>query len=91
MINVDDVRGRVKNCIINALELEISADDISDGAFLFMPAKHGGLELDSLAGLAVIAALCQEFDFIIEEVNPDIFESIDTLTSFVLTKINEGN
>jgi len=86
MTTIDKLRARVKACIIKALELEITPEDIADDASLFRPSEQGGLGLDSLAALEIIVALSQEFNFMVVDVNPEVFETIDTLAQFVLSQ-----
>jgi acyl carrier protein len=81
---IDDVKTKVKACIIQSLELELSPDGISDQAPLFAAFDEGGLELDSLAALTIVVAISQEFNIMITEASPEVFKSVDTLADFVL-------
>ncbi len=87
MLTVEDARRRVKCSLVNALQLEMSADDIPDSMRLFAPAEKGGLELDSLMALELIVALCTEFDLEVTEVDPAVFMSVDTLAQFALSQV----
>ncbi len=83
----DNIHTRVKVCIINSLELEMTPEDIPDDAPLFDPCEDGGLELDSLAALEIVVALCQEFNIQLTDANPEAFATIDTLANLVAIEI----
>ncbi len=71
---------RVKGCLIKALELELSVDEIADDEALF----EGGLGLNSLAILQVIAAVEEEFGIEVpdEDLTPELIESVRTLANY---------
>jgi acyl carrier protein len=87
VITVNEIKTKIKTCIINSLELELTCDDIPDQASLFASFDEGGIELDSLAALTIIVAISQEFNITITEAPPEVFESVDTLATFVLQQI----
>ena len=72
---------RVKDCVIEALELELSIDEIADDEALF----EGGLGLNSIATLQVIAAVEEEFGIEVpdEDLIPELIESVRTLANYV--------
>ena len=74
------VSDRVKGCLIKALELELSVDEIADDEALF----EGGLGLNSLAILQVIAAVEEEFGIEVpdEDLTPELIESVRTLANY---------
>jgi acyl carrier protein len=71
----------VKGCVIKALELELSIDEIADDEALF----EGGLGLNSIATLQVIAAVEEEFGIEVpdEDLTPELIESVRTLANYV--------
>lgn len=72
---------RVKGCVIEALELELSIDEIADDEALF----EGGLGLNSIATLQAIAAVEEEFGIEVpdEDLIPELIESVRTLANYV--------
>jgi len=77
----ESVSNRVKGCVIEALELELSIDEIADDEALF----EGGLGLNSIATLQVIAAVEEEFGIEVpdEDLTPELIESVRTLANYV--------
>ena len=75
----------IKNILGSVLQL---ADA---GALLEMDSALLGAipEFDSMAVISVIAALEEQFDFVVEddEIDADIFESVGSLVAFVELKI----
>ncbi len=79
----ESVSERVKGCVIKALELQLSADEIADDEALF----EGGLGLNSIATLQVIAAVEAEFGIEVpdEDLTPELIESVRTLANYVVS------
>ena len=77
----ESVSNRVQDCVIEALELELSIDEIADDEALF----EGGLGLNSIATLQVIAAVEEEFGIEVpdEDLIPELIESVRTLANYV--------
>ena len=80
----DSVAVRVKRAIIDSLELDMTPEDLADDEVLF----GGGMALDSIASLEIIAALETEFGFEVpdEDLVPELFDSVATLTEYVISR-----
>ena len=88
MSGPDSLAARVKGAIAAALELEAGADQIADDEVLF----GGGMALDSIASLEIIAALEKEFGIEVpdEDLVPELFDSVATLTEYVASQLESG-
>lgn len=84
-----DLKEELKQLIINTLELEdVAVSDISDSEPLF----GEGLGLDSIDALELGMAIKRKYNITLsnnKEENKKFFYSIDTLSEFVESKINE--
>ena len=84
-----NLKEELKQLIIDTLELEdIAASDISDSEPLF----GEGLGLDSIDALELGMAIKRKYNITLsnnKEENKKFFYSIDTLSEFVESKINE--
>ncbi len=83
-----ELEERIKNIIINCLELEdISAGDIKDDEPLF----NEGLGLDSIDALELGMALKKEFDISFsknKEENKKYFYSVKAIADYIRTQKN---
>ena len=79
-----DLRGRIKQTLIDRLKLEIEPSDIGDTDPLF----GEGLGLDSIDALELVLGIEQEFGVKIEdeEVGAQALASVQSLAEFVLSK-----
>lgn len=77
----DDIAQRVKQALVQGLQLKINPEDIADDEPLF----GEGLDADSIAALEIVFALEEEFGFEVEDedLRVDLFESVRTLTSYI--------
>ena len=82
MAEKESVTERVKGCIIQALELDLSTDELADDESLF----DGGLGMDSMATLQIVAAVEEEFGFEVpdEDLTPELLESVRTLADYAV-------
>ena len=85
----NDVVIRIKEILIECLELENSPEELNEKELLF----NGDLGFDSILTLFVIDALEEEFEieFEDEEITIEIFETIEVLTDIVMTKLEAGS
>jgi len=75
---------RVAEIIIEALELEdYTPEAFPTSTILFAPAEAGGLDLDSVASLEIIACLADEFDLPFDDVTREDLTSVDTLAAYI--------
>jgi acyl carrier protein len=78
-----DIKTRVKICIAQALQLNISPDQIANDQAIFDTMAMPGLTSDSLAALEIVAAISGEFNIIPTEVNAEHFRDINSLSDFI--------
>lgn len=80
----------IKECIIDRLNLEVSADAIDDDAPIFVGEDgveaEGSLALDSVDALEIVVALNNQYDIEITDNDMMIFQSINTIAQFVEEK-----
>ncbi len=79
-----DLRGRIKQTLVDRLKLEIDPSDIGDSDPLF----GEGLGLDSIDALELVLGIEQEFGVKIEdeEVGAQALASVESLADFVVAK-----
>lgn len=79
---------QLKEIIVKKLDVNITYEDIDENASLY----EDGLGLDSIAIVDLIVSIEKEFSIAIEddELNADLFKSLDTLVGFIQTKIKKG-
>lgn len=70
---------QVKECIIDRLGLDVSADEIEDAAPLF----GEGLGLDSIDALELVIAIGKQFAVTIGDDDMDIFQSVNRICEFI--------
>lgn len=73
---------RVKNCIIERLNLSVKAEEIPDDSPIF----GDGLGLDSIDALELVVALQKEFGVQITDDDMSIFRSVMTIADFIRAK-----
>lgn len=75
----------IKQLLIDTLSLEIQPQEMADDALLLGDIP----EFDSMAIVAVITALEENYHFTSadDELTAEVFESVDTVSEFVLTHI----
>lgn len=84
MTDTTDIPRRIAEILIERLELEgYTPDDLPRDAILFAPDHEGGLDLDSIASLELVAALSDEYDLDFEDVDREHFMSINSLAAYV--------
>ena len=79
----DPLKEQIKHLIVAALGLDVDPAEISDDGALF-----GGMELDSMATLEIVAAIEEEFGITVEddELTVELFGSVETLAEYVAGK-----
>jgi len=85
-----DIENRVKKIIIERLNLKISAEDIISDAPIFQGSEvdggKKGLGLDSIDALELVVGLNNEFDVTVSDEDMFIFENVDKIVDFIMTK-----
>jgi acyl carrier protein len=74
---------RIKNTIVNRLELGIDPASIADDQQLFAPTSSGGMELDSLAAIEIVVGLTKEFGVQLDDMPRESFQSVETLVTYI--------
>lgn len=76
---------RIKEIIIECNDLRINVKDIDDDNPLFSEP----ISMDSVASLLVLEAIENEYDIEVkdQELTPDIFQSVKSLSSFIEKKL----
>ena len=82
-----DIRRRVKEVIVRALDLQVDPEEIPDDEVIFA----GGIGADSTATLEVIFAIEEEFGIEVddEDLRVELFDSVGTLAEYVKRKQEE--
>ena len=78
------LKEQVKCLIVAALGLDIDPVEIPDDEGLF----GGGMDLDSMATLEIVAAIEEAFGITVEddELTAELFDSVEVLAEYVATK-----
>jgi acyl carrier protein len=92
---------KIKECIINRLNLSVDPNEIDDDAPIFYMTPEGdetaaaetdntahgrSLELDSIDALEIVVGLSNEFGVEITDNDMMIFQSVNTITDFIREK-----
>ncbi len=88
MQDTTSIAQRVRQAIVQALQLDIEPDAIADDEPLF----GEGLGADSIATLEIVVALEEEFGFKVddEDLRVELFDSVRTMTQYVKEKLEDG-
>jgi acyl carrier protein len=92
-MNVDrqQVADRLREMIVERLNLDISPQEIGDDEPLFASSADGGLALDSVEALEIVVGIEEAFGIRLgdEQGIEQRFYSINTLTEYVSEKLAE--
>lgn len=88
---VEEISSRIREGIVEVLELDIETDSFSGSTEIFSPMENGGLELDSLSALEIFVFICREWELEIDEIEPDTFRTPDTLAIYVHELLETGS
>ena len=80
MKTIEDI---LREIIIERLMLPVSAEELPVDASLFAPNFAGGLELDSLASLEIMAAISDRFQLPLDDMETEDFASITSLANYL--------
>lgn len=84
MENLNEIKEKVKLCIIDALELkDVTPADLDSDASFFGTEDTPGLIQDSLAVLEIASRLSAEFDISPTEFNEASFKSVTSLSELI--------
>ena len=79
----------IRQIIIDSLNLPITPQSIDEGAPLFGPEAAGGLGLDSLSSLEILAALSDRFQSPLDDIEASDFFSVSTLADYLRRQVVE--
>jgi acyl carrier protein len=74
---------KIKELIIERLNLKIPIEDMKDDSILFLSKDKGGIGLDSVDALEIAVGIMSEFDVEISDEDMHIFESVNTVDDFI--------
>jgi acyl carrier protein len=87
MLSTTDRKARIKQLVVERLNLAIDPAAIGDDTSLFASDAEGGLGLDSVDALELAVALNAEFDVEIGDDDMGIFETVGRMAAFVDEKL----
>ena len=79
----DTIESTIQQIIVERLMLPIRPADIAVDAALFGSTASGGLELDSLSSLELIAALSEKYDLPLDDVEPADLYSVTSIAAYL--------
>ncbi len=79
----EQLKAQIKGLIVAALGLDVDPAEIPDDEALF-----GGMELDSMATLEIVAAIEEAFGIAVkdDELTVELFGSVNALAEYVVGK-----
>ncbi len=85
-LTTEEIKAKLKEIIVNDLEVNIDPSDIKDHQSLY----DEGLGLDSISIINFIVIIEEKFNFSFgeTEIGSKLFSNIDSLTEFIDSKIN---
>lgn len=85
---LNEIKDKLKKIISKDLDIDVKVEDIMSHTKLF----EGGLELDSISVVNLIVLIEQEFNIIlnVEDISPERFKDIDTLSQCIFLNINKS-
>jgi len=81
--NTDARKLKIKQLIVNRLNLKHNPETIGDDVLLFEPEEENGLGLDSVDALELAVTINSEFDVTITDDDMGIFESVNSINEFI--------
>jgi acyl carrier protein len=81
-----DLENRVKDCIIDRLDLQMAPEQINNDEPLF----SSGLGLDSLDSLEVVIALGKQFNVHVKDEDFGVLTSINTICDFIRSQTDSN-
>ncbi|QDP85573.1 hypothetical protein FNJ88_08360 [Chryseobacterium sp. SNU WT5] len=86
-MNKEEISLKVKEILIESLNLKMSVEEIDDQLLLFGTSDSPGLFDDSLAVLEVTSSLIAEFDIDASIFNEDSFVSVASLSESIYEEL----
>lgn len=88
-MNKTEITQKVKEILIDSLNLKMSVEEIDDQQLLFGTDDSPGLFDDSLAVLEVTSSLIAEFDLDASIFNEDSFVTVDSLSESIYNELHQ--
>ena len=84
MSEPESLKYRIKQIIVVTLGIEVNPEEIPDDEALF----EGGMNIDSIATLEIVAAIEEEFGITVEddELTFELFDSVTSLAAYISDK-----
>lgn len=79
----------IRKTIVEALNLPVAPESIDENAPLFGPQAAGGLELESLSSLEILAALSDKFQSPLDDIEASDFYSVSALGDYLRRQVEE--
>ena len=83
---MSDRRQKIKELIVNRMNLRIEPSSIDDNAPIF-GMEESSLGLDSIDALDLVVAIYEQFDVEVQDSDMHIFQSVATIDAFVESKL----
>lgn len=82
-MNNEERKQKIKELIVNRLNLRHDPQSIGNDVLLFEPEEEKGLGLDSVDALELAVAINNEFEVTISDDDMGIFQSVDSINEFI--------
>lgn len=79
-------KARLKEIVVDRMNLKIAATEIGDEQALFGDGE-GSLGLDSIDALDLVVGIYEEFDVEIQESDMSVFHNVNTLDGFIESRL----
>ena len=86
-MNTENRKLKIKELIVNRLNLRLDPQSIGDDVLLFEPEEEKGLGLDSVDALELAVAINNEFDITISDDDMGIFQSVNSINEFIESQL----
>lgn len=80
---MNSIENILQEIIVARLMLPVTPADLSVDSSLFAPQSAGGMELDSLASLEIMAAISDRFQMPLDDMVPTDFQTIASLADYL--------
>jgi acyl carrier protein len=89
IIVTEHIADVIRKTIVEALNLPVTPQSIDENAPLFGPEAVGGLALESLSSLEILAALSDKFQSPLDDIEASDFYSVTSLADYLRRQIEE--
>jgi acyl carrier protein len=85
----DRLEDTIRRTIVDTLALAVAPESIDESAPLFGPESAGGLGLDSLTSLEILAAFSDKYQSPLDDIEASDFYSVSTLADYFRRHLNK--